>query len=38
MARLPEVVAFACEHDLPIVSIDDIRRYRTEREAARTDL
>ena len=38
MARLPEVVAFACEHDFPIVSIDDIRRYRTEREAARTDL
>ena len=37
-ARLPEVVAFACEHDFPIVSIDDIRRYRTEREAARTDL
>jgi 3,4-dihydroxy 2-butanone 4-phosphate synthase len=28
MARMPRIVAFAKEHDMPVVSVDDIIRYR----------
>lgn len=28
MARLPQVVAFALEHDMPVVTVDDLVRYR----------
>lgn len=34
MARLPEVVAFSRTSGYPVVSIEDIRRYRIEREQA----
>jgi 3,4-dihydroxy 2-butanone 4-phosphate synthase len=33
MARLPEVAAFARRHDYPLVSVEDLARYRTLREA-----
>jgi len=35
MARLPEVISFAAEHNIPIVTVDDIVSYRrlTERKA-----
>jgi 3,4-dihydroxy 2-butanone 4-phosphate synthase len=33
MARLPQVVAFAEKHGMPVVSIDDIAQYRTQRES-----
>ncbi len=32
MARLPELVALAEEHDLPIITIDDLIAYRSSRE------
>lgn len=32
MARLPQVVAFAEQHGLPVCSIEDIVRYRQTRE------
>jgi 3,4-dihydroxy 2-butanone 4-phosphate synthase len=28
MARMPEIVAFACEHALPIVTIEDLMNYK----------
>ncbi len=28
MARLPEVVAFARERDMPVLSVEDLRAYR----------
>ncbi|NDY56818.1 3,4-dihydroxy-2-butanone-4-phosphate synthase [Desulfovibrio sulfodismutans] len=33
MSRLPEVAAFARRHDFPLVSVEDLARYRTLREA-----
>ncbi|MEF3697480.1 3,4-dihydroxy-2-butanone-4-phosphate synthase [Desulfolutivibrio sp.] len=33
MARLPEVAAFARRHDYPLLSVEDLARYRTLREA-----
>jgi 3,4-dihydroxy 2-butanone 4-phosphate synthase/GTP cyclohydrolase II len=32
MARVPELTAFAAEHGLKMISIDDLIRYRTQRE------
>ncbi len=32
MARLPEIVAFAEKHNMPVVTVDDLIQYRTERE------
>lgn len=32
MARLPELIEFAAEHDLPIISIADMIRYRNQNE------
>lgn len=36
MARLPEIISFAVDHDIPIVTVDDIIRYRrlVERKAS----
>ena len=33
MARLPEVVAFARAHGMPVLTVQDLVRYRREREA-----
>ena len=33
MARLPEVEAFARRHEFPVLSVEDLARYRTLREA-----
>ena len=33
MARLPEVAAFARAHGLPLATVDDVARYRRERES-----
>ena len=33
MARLPEVVAFARAHGMPVVTVQDLVRYRRERGA-----
>ncbi len=34
MARLPEVAAFARAHGMPLASVDDVARYRMEREGS----
>ncbi|QGY40537.1 3,4-dihydroxy-2-butanone-4-phosphate synthase [Pseudodesulfovibrio cashew] len=34
MARLPEIVAFADKHGMPVCTVDDIAAYRKAREAA----
>lgn len=30
MARLPQIIKFAEKHDMPVVSIEDIAKYRAE--------
>jgi 3,4-dihydroxy 2-butanone 4-phosphate synthase len=32
MARLPEIVSFANRHDMPVLTVDDLVRYRSARE------
>ena len=31
MARLPEALAFAKKHDLPIITVEDLVKYRQEK-------
>jgi 3,4-dihydroxy-2-butanone 4-phosphate synthase len=32
MARLPDIVRFAEEHSIPVVTVEDLVEYRRERE------
>jgi len=34
MARLPEIIAFAQKHDMPVCTVEDIRAYRRAKEKA----
>uniref|UniRef100_UPI000B3371FC 3,4-dihydroxy-2-butanone-4-phosphate synthase n=1 Tax=Salidesulfovibrio brasiliensis TaxID=221711 RepID=UPI000B3371FC len=33
MARLPEVVEYAEKHGMPVITIEDLKAYRTQRES-----
>ncbi len=35
MARLPEIVAFAEKHDMPVLTVEDIISYRQARETTK---
>ena len=32
MARMPDVIEFSAEHDMPVVTIEDIIKYRKEND------
>jgi 3,4-dihydroxy 2-butanone 4-phosphate synthase len=32
MARMPDVIEFSAEHDMPVVTIEDIIQYRKEND------